>query len=101
MAKRSMINRDQKRRDLAKKFAVRRKELKERICNMKLGDEERRQAVLELQKLPRDSSPSRMRNRCSLTGRPRGYYRKFGLSRSKLREVVMRGEAPGVTKASW
>ncbi len=101
MAKRSMINRDQKRRDLAKKFAARRKELKERICNMKLGDEERRQAVLELQKLPRDSSPTRMRNRCSLTGRPRGYYRKFGLSRSKLREVVMRGEAPGVTKASW
>ncbi len=101
MAKKSMILRDEKRKALVAKYAKRRAELKTMICDMKLGDEERYQAQLELQKLPRDSSRSRIRNRCAMTGRSRGYYRKFGLSRSKLREVMMRGEAPGVVKASW
>jgi len=101
MAKRSMIEKDKRRRALAAKYAAKRKELRETIKNMKLPDEMRQAAVVELQQLPRDSSAIRVRNRCRLTGRPRGYYRKFGLSRSKLREVVMRGEAPGVVKASW
>ncbi len=101
MAKKSMVLRDEKRKALVAKYAKRRAELKAMIYNLKLGDEERYQAQLELQKLPRDSSRSRIRNRCAVTGRSRGYYRKFGLSRSKLREVMMRGEAPGVVKASW
>lgn len=101
MAKRSMIEKDKRRRALSAKYATKRKELRETIKNMKLPDELRQAAVIELQKLPRDSSAIRVRNRCRLTGRPRGYYRKFGLSRSKLREVIMRGEAPGVMKASW
>jgi small subunit ribosomal protein S14 len=101
MAKKSMINRDRKRKQLAAKYAKRRAELKAMIVDMKLPDEERYQAVMLLQKLPRDSSASRIRNRCALTGRPRGYYRKFGLSRNKLREIMMRGETPGVVKASW
>jgi small subunit ribosomal protein S14 len=101
MAKKSMINRDRKRKQLAAKYAKRRAELKAMIVDMKLPDEERYQAVMLLQKLPRDSSASRIRNRCALTGRPRGYYRKFGLGRNKLREIMMRGEAPGVVKASW
>jgi small subunit ribosomal protein S14 len=69
--------------------------------NLNLSDEERQQAVVALQKMPRDSSKSRTRNRCGLTGRPRGFYRKFGLGRNKLRELMMRGEVPGVVKASW
>ncbi len=101
MAKRSMIVRDEKRKALVAKYAKRRSELKAMIYDMKLGDEERYQAQIQLQKLPRDSSRSRIRNRCGLTGRPRGYYRKFGLGRNKLREIMMRGEAPGVVKASW
>lgn len=101
MAKKSMIERDEKRKALVAKHARRRAELKAMIYNMKLGDEERYQAQIQLQKLPRDSSRSRIRNRCGLTGRPRGYYRKFGLGRNKLREIMMRGEAPGVVKASW
>ena len=101
MAKKSMILRDVKRKDLAKKYAKRRADLKAAIVNLKLGDEERHAAVITLQKLPRDSSRSRIRNRCALTGRPRGYYRKFGLGRNKLREIMMRGETPGVVKASW
>ncbi|HEX9625463.1 MAG TPA: 30S ribosomal protein S14 [Acidiferrobacterales bacterium] len=101
MAKKSMINRDRKRKQLAAKYAKRRAELKAMIVDMKLPDEERYQAVMLLQKLPRDSSASRIRNRCALTGRPRGYYRKFGLGRNKLREIMMRGETPGVVKASW
>ncbi|MHB8455500.1 MAG: 30S ribosomal protein S14 [Acidiferrobacterales bacterium] len=101
MAKRSMIVRDEKRKALSAKYAKRRAELKAMIYDMKLGDEERYQAQIELQKLPRDSSRCRIRNRCALTGRPRGFYRKFGLGRNKLREVMMRGEAPGVVKASW
>jgi len=101
MAKKSMILRDVKRKALSAKHAKKREELKAAIVNMKLSDEERQNAVLALQKMPRDSSKTRIRNRCGLTGRPRGYYRKFGLSRSKLRELVMRGEVPGVVKASW
>jgi small subunit ribosomal protein S14 len=101
MAKRSMIERDKRRKALAAKYAALRKELREAVKNAKLPPEEREAAALRLQKLPRDSSAIRIRNRCRLTGRPRGYYRKFGLSRSKLREVIMRGEAPGVVKASW
>ena len=101
MAKKSMIARDAKRAALVAKYAARRAELRERANNLRLSDEERELAKLALQKLPRDSSASRMRNRCRLTGRPRGHYRKFGLGRSKLRELMMRGEVPGVLKASW
>jgi small subunit ribosomal protein S14 len=101
MAKKSMILRDVKRKALRAKYALRRNELKAAIVNLKLDDQERQAAVIALQKLPRDSSPTRIRNRCALTGRPRGYYRKFGLGRNKLREVMMRGETPGVVKASW
>jgi small subunit ribosomal protein S14 len=101
MAKLSMILRDEKRKKLKSKYAKKRAELKAAVVNLKLSDEERQKAALALQKLPRDSSKSRIRNRCGLTGRPRGYYRKFGLSRNKLRELMMRGEVPGVVKASW
>jgi small subunit ribosomal protein S14 len=101
MAKKSMILRDVKRKKLTTKYARKRAELKAAVVNLKLSDEERQKAVLDLQKLPRDSSKSRVRNRCGLTGRPRGYYRKFGLARNKLRELMMRGEVPGVVKASW
>jgi small subunit ribosomal protein S14 len=101
MAKKSMIARDAKRAALVAKYAARRAELRERANDLRVSDEERELAKLALQKLPRDSSASRMRNRCRLTGRPRGYYRKFGLGRSKLRELMMRGEVPGVLKASW
>ena len=101
MAKKSMILRDVKRKALRAKYALRRNALKAAIVNLKLDDQERQAAVIALQKLPRDSSPTRIRNRCALTGRPRGYYRKFGLGRNKLREVMMRGETPGVVKASW
>ncbi|OGI57822.1 MAG: 30S ribosomal protein S14 [Candidatus Muproteobacteria bacterium RBG_19FT_COMBO_61_10] len=101
MAKKSMILRDVKRKALRAKYALRRNELKAAIVNLKLDDQERQAAVIALQKLPRDSSPTRIRNRCALTGRPRGFYRKFGLGRNKLREVMMRGETPGVVKASW
>lgn len=101
MAKTSMVLRDVKRKKLATKYAKKRAELKAAVVNMKLNDEERHKAMVQLQKLPRDSSKARTRNRCGLTGRPRGYYRKFGLGRNKLRELMMRGEVPGVVKASW
>lgn len=101
MAKKSMIARDKKRAVLIVKYAQRRAELRTKAKNIALPEEERMKAQAELQKLPRDSSASRRRNRCRLTGRPRGYYRKFGLARNKLRELMMRGEAPGVVKASW
>ncbi|HEY8555218.1 MAG TPA: 30S ribosomal protein S14 [Burkholderiales bacterium] len=101
MAKKCMIERDKRRRELAAKYAKRRAELRAAVKNTRLSPEEREAAMIQLQKLPRDSCPVRVRNRCRLTGRPRGYYRKFGLSRNMLREVVMRGEAPGVIKASW
>lgn len=101
MAKKSMVARDVQRKKAVDKFAAKRAELKKAIIDPNLGDEERAQAVVALQKLPRNSSKIRMRNRCALTGRPRGYYRRFGLSRNKLRELMMRGEVPGVVKASW
>ncbi|MBI1175783.1 MAG: 30S ribosomal protein S14 [Sideroxydans sp.] len=101
MAKTALINREQKRRDTVKKFAAKRAELLAIIANVKLSDEERFAARQKLQALPRDASPVRLRNRCALTGRPRGTFRKFGLGRIKLREYAMRGEIPGVIKASW
>lgn len=101
MAKKSMLNREAKREKLVAKFAKLRQELKATIANPNSNDEDRWAAILRLQALPRDSSPSRQRNRCGLTGRPHGYFRKFGLGRNKLREAVMRGDVPGVVKASW
>ena len=101
MAKISVINRDLKRRVTVEKFAAKRAGLKAIINNSKLTEEEHATARQKLQALPRDSSPVRLRNRCSLTGRPRGVFSKFGLGRIKLREYVMRGEVPGVVKASW
>ncbi len=101
MAKVSVINRDLKRRETVKKFAAKRAEFKAIIGNSKSSEDERTNARQKLQALPRDSSPVRLRNRCALTGRPRGVFSKFGLGRIKLREYVMRGEVPGVVKASW
>ena len=101
MAKKSMVAREVKRRRLAEAYIKQRLQLKQQTINEGSTYDERWQAMVDLQKLPRDSSRSRQRNRCALTGRPRGYFRRFGLSRCALREVVMRGEAPGVTKASW
>ncbi len=101
MAKLALINRDQKRRKTVEKFAAKRAALQAIIDDMSLTEEARYEARLKLQALPRNSSPVRLRNRCQLTGRPRGVYRKFGLGRSKLRDFVMRGEVPGMTKASW
>jgi small subunit ribosomal protein S14 len=101
MAKLALINRERKRRAAVKKYAAKRAGLLATISNQKLPPEERYEARLRLQKLPRDASPVRLRNRCALTGRPRGVYRKFGLARGKLRDIAMRGEIPGVIKASW
>jgi small subunit ribosomal protein S14 len=101
MAKLSLINRDQKRRALVKKYAGKREELLSIINNSKASDEVRYAARLKLQQLPRNANPTRLRSRCALTGRPRGFFRKFGLGRSKLREFAMRGEIPGIVKASW
>jgi len=101
MAKMAVINREQKRRDMVAKFAAKRASLIATIENTRLSDEERAVARLKLQALPRNSSPVRLRNRCALTGRPRGTFRKFGLGRIKVREFAMRGEIPGVVKASW
>ena len=101
MAKLSIINREAKRTKMVAKYANKRAELAAVYNNLKLSSEERMAARLKFQQLPRDSSPSRQRNRCQITGRPRGVFRKFGLCRNKLREVVMRGEVPGMTKASW
>ena len=101
MAKLSLINRDQKRRKLVKKFAKKREALVAIIDDAKASDEVRFVARLKLQQLPRNANPTRLRSRCALTGRPRGFFRKFGLGRSKLREFAMRGEIPGIVKASW
>ena len=101
MAKTSMVNRETKRKKLVKKFAARRAALKKTIVSASASYDEKSEAVIKLQKLPRDSSPSRQRNRCVLTGRPRGVYAKFGLGRNKLREATMRGDVPGLRKASW
>ena len=101
MAKESMKAREVKRAKLVVKFAVKRAALKATISDVNSSDEERWNAVLKLQQLPRDSSVSRKRNRCNITGRPHGFLRKFGMSRIKLREAAMRGEVPGLKKASW
>jgi len=101
MAKVSMVNREKRRVKLVKKYAKKRAELKAVVSDPDVGFEEKQQAIFALQKLPRDSSPVRRRNRCEITGRPRGFYRKFGLSRNKLREATMRGDVPGLRKASW
>ncbi|MCX7042856.1 MAG: 30S ribosomal protein S14 [Gammaproteobacteria bacterium] len=101
MAKTSMVNRDIKRKKLVKKFASKRAELKATIASTTASYEDKMDAVTKLQKLPRDSSASRVRNRCELTGRSRGVYAKFGLGRNKLREATMRGDVPGLRKASW
>ena len=101
MAKLALINRDKKRRKMVAKFAARRAQFIETINDSKRSEEDRVEARATLQQLPRDASPVRLRNRCTLTGRPRGVYRKFGLGRNKLREIAMRGEIPGVIKASW
>jgi small subunit ribosomal protein S14 len=101
MAKTSMVNREIKRAKLVARLGPKRLELKAIIKDMDKTEEERREARLKLNKMPRDSSASRQRNRCKLTGRPHGYYRKFGLSRNKLREAAMAGHVPGLVKASW
>lgn len=101
MAKTSMVNREKKRAKLVRKFAAKRKALKAAVMDLSLDEDERREARNKLNKLPRDSSPSRQRKRCALTGRSRGNYRKFGLGRTKLREAAMRGDVPGLVKASW
>ena len=101
MAKTSMVNREVKRAKLVKQYAARRAKLKEVIRKPTSTPAEREAAVAALQSLPRDSSKSRLRNRCAITGRSRGYYRKFGLGRTKLREATMRGEIPGLGMASW
>jgi small subunit ribosomal protein S14 len=101
MAKTAVINRNEKRRKTVKKFEVKRKALLAIINDFKQPEDERMAARMQLQQLPRNASPTRVRNRCKLTGRPRGVYRKFGLGRNKLREIAMRGEIPGMTKASW
>jgi small subunit ribosomal protein S14 len=101
MAKTSMVNRDIKRAKLAKQHAAKREALKKIVSSQDASYEEKMAAATRLQKLPRDSSPSRQRNRCELSGRPRGVYAKFGLARNKLREATMRGDVPGLRKASW
>ena len=101
MAKTSMVNRERRRERLAKRYAAKRAELKAIIAKPNVSFEVQQDAIFQLQKLPRDSSPSRQRNRCAISGRPRGFYRKFGLGRNKLREAAMRGDVPGLRKASW
>ena len=101
MAKLALINRQYKREKLVAKYAKKREALEAIVDNQKMSDEDRFAARLKLQALPRNANKTRLRNRCALTGRPRGYYRKFGLGRNKLREYAMRGEIPGIVKASW
>jgi small subunit ribosomal protein S14 len=101
MAKKSMLMRQKHREAAVAKYAKKRAELKDLIRNPRTSDDDKVAAQAALQKQPRDASPTRLRNRCALTGRPHGYYRKFGLARTKLRETTMRGEIPGLRKASW
>ena len=101
MAKTSMVEREKRREKLVKQYAAKRAKLKETIRSPKSTDAEREEATRKLQSLPRDTSASRLRNRCAITGRPRGTYRKFGLARVKVREAMMRGDIPGLRKASW
>lgn len=101
MAKKSMIAREAKRNAIVKRYAAKRAEYRRVIRDPGSTDEQKQVAQAKLQGLPRDASPVRLRNRCAISGRPHGYYRKFGLSRNKLREATMRGEIPGLSKASW
>ena len=101
MAKKSMIAREAKRSRLIRKHAAKRDQLRKTISSLDTSAADQWEAMMQLQKLPRDSAKVRRRNRCALTGRPHGYFRKFGLCRNQLREVIMRGEAPGVVKSSW
>ena len=101
MASKAKIARNQRRMKIAAKYREQRAALKKIICDPKASDEAKDEAQIAMQKLPRDSSATRIRNRCAVTGRPRGYYRKFGLSRIALRELGLRGEVPGLTKSSW
>jgi small subunit ribosomal protein S14 len=101
MAKTSVVEREKKRDRMQAKFAAKRKKLKAIVNDRGVSDDERWEAQIKLQKLPRNASPYRRRRRCSITGRPRGVYRKFGLARTKLREAAMRGDVPGLVKASW
>jgi small subunit ribosomal protein S14 len=101
MARQSVVNREKKRRITVKRFATKRGELMTTLRSSSASDEDKADAREKLQKLPRDASPVRLRNRCALTGRPRGTFKKFGLARNKLREIALRGEIPGVIKASW
>ncbi len=101
MAKTNMVEREKRRAKIAKKYAAKRAALKETIRDPKTSQEDRIAAQAQLQAQPRDASASRKRNRCAITGRSRGVYRKFGLARTKLREAAMRGEIPGLSKASW
>lgn len=101
MAKRSMIAREQKRADTVAKFAAKRAAIKAILNDVNASDDEKWAAQVKLQKMPRDASPVRQQNRCQITGRPHGVYRKFGMCRHKLREAAMRGDVPGLTKASW
>ena len=101
MAKKSMVNRELKRQRTVAKYAAKRAELKKKMSDQNLSLEDRMEARAKFNALPRDASPSRQRNRCEVSGRPHGYYRKFGLARNKLREAAMRGDIPGLVKASW
>ncbi len=101
MAKKSMIARENKRTRMVAKFAVKRAEIKAVLNDINASDDDKWEAQVKLQKLPRDASPVRQRRRCQITGRPHGVYRKFGLCRNKLREAAMRGDVPGLVKASW
>lgn len=101
MAKKSMVARERKRLKTVQRYAAKRAALKKIIANQSSSDEERRESMERLQTLPRNSSPVRLRNRCAITGRPNGFYRKFGLGRNKLREETMSGNIPGLRKASW
>ena len=101
MAKLSMLEREKKRNKTVRRCADKRAKLKAIVKSPTTGYDEKQDAMLQLQRLPRNANPVRLRNRCSLTGRPKGYYRKFGLGRNKLREAAMRGDIPGLVKASW
>lgn len=101
MAKKSVVNRNLRRERLVNQYSDKRRQLKEKWLDKQASSENQMQAFAELQKLPRDASPVRLRIRCALTGRPRGVFRRFGISRSKLRDMVLNGEIPGVVKSSW
>ncbi|WP_455206276.1 30S ribosomal protein S14 [Kaarinaea lacus] len=101
MAKLSIIEREKKRELVVAKYAAKRAELKRKLKDPKISEDEKEELRKKFNALPRNASPCRLRNRCRMTGRPKGYYRKFGLGRSKLREAAMRGDIPGLVKASW